>query len=137
MLNQKNREASNLLETLIDRPDWIVDAIHGFSIVENENAAKILLDRYSGFNSVQKRAALDTLASRRAYAEALAEHVRQGIVPKQDIPTQVSRALHEILGDRWVQAYGRSDESSAAERKAKIETYRELCQPKNMQSKLL
>lgn len=134
LLNQQNESASILLETLIDQPDWITDAIRGFAIVNNDQAPKVLLSRYPGLSIPQKRAVLDTLTSRRSYAEALVDSIGQEKIPRTDIPAQVSRSLHEILGDRWLQIYGQADQASATDRQAKIAHYRKLCQPKTMQT---
>ncbi|MCP4773265.1 MAG: hypothetical protein GY880_03405, partial [Planctomycetaceae bacterium] len=134
LLNQQNEAASALLPSLITQPDWVVDSVRGYAIMKNDSAPKILLSRYSQFTPSQKRAVLETLASRRSYATALAEAVSVGEISRKDIPAQVSRTLHDMLGDRWIQVYGRSDEFDPAQREAKLERYRQLCQPQNMKT---
>ena len=134
LLNQQNEAASALLPSLITQPDWVVDSVRGYAIMKNDSAPKILLSRYSQFTPSQKRAVLETLSSRRSYATALAEAVSEGEISRKDIPAQVSRTLHDMLGDRWIQVYGRSDEFDPAQREAKLERYRQLCQPQNMKT---
>ncbi|MCH2179889.1 MAG: c-type cytochrome [Mariniblastus sp.] len=132
LLNQQNKPASNLLAQLIQRPDWIIDSIRGYAIIENPDAVKVLLNRYPDFDSNQKRAALDTLSSRPVYAEALADAVANGTIPRTDIPAQISRTLLDILGDRWISIYGERGDTNAQQREATIDRYRELCSPNNM-----
>ena len=42
LLNQQNSEASSLLESLMQEPDLIQDAIRGYAIVENDSASAVL-----------------------------------------------------------------------------------------------
>ena len=134
LLNQQSEPASALLAKLIQQPEWVVDSIRGYAIVANADAPGILLSRYSEFDSNQKRAALDTLSSRRPYARELADAVEDGTIPRKDIPAQISRALHDVLGDRWIAVYGKSNATSAQQREATLDRYRQLCGPKNMRS---
>ncbi|MCH2211893.1 MAG: c-type cytochrome [Fuerstiella sp.] len=133
LLNQQNQQASRQLETLIDEPVMALDAIRGFAIVENLKAPDILLQRYSGFDVLQRRAVLDTLASRRVYARALLEAVREGQIPRDEVPSQVSRSLHGILGQEWVNVFGQNNQPIAEQREQLLKKYRQICNPEAMQ----
>lgn len=106
LLEQQNEDASQLLESLIDEPAFALDAIRGYAIVGNELAPKILLDRYEKFAPDLRRAVVETLATRKKYAEALLSAIEKKQVSREEIPVQVARALGEILGERFTKIYG-------------------------------
>ncbi|MEO1618373.1 MAG: c-type cytochrome [Planctomycetota bacterium] len=106
LLNQQNRDASNLLKSLIDDPAMTLDAIRGYAVVENKEAPPVLLSRYSKLHPQQQRAVIETLASRRVYAEALLEALQNRQISREAIPTQVARSLNEMLGERFSELFG-------------------------------
>ena len=73
LLSQQNREASQLLETLMSDPAMTLNAIRGYAMVRNDQAPSILLSRYPELDHSQQRAVIETLASRKIYAEDLEE----------------------------------------------------------------
>ncbi|MGB2499665.1 MAG: c-type cytochrome [Mariniblastus sp.] len=106
LLNQQNEEASDLLEFLIEEPEFCLDAIRGFAAVENAAGPTILLDRYSKFSEEQQRAVIETLASRQFYAERLLAALKSDRIPRSDIPVHVARSLNKILGRAFIDYYG-------------------------------
>ncbi|MBQ78785.1 MAG: hypothetical protein CMJ66_01845, partial [Planctomycetaceae bacterium] len=76
LLGQQNQEASQLLKVLIDEPALTLSAIRGYAVVRNDEAPAVLISRYSKLNAQQQRAVIETLASRKAYAEALLEALK-------------------------------------------------------------
>ena len=107
LLGQQNVEASKMLEGLLDDPKLQMTAVRGYAAVENKAAPAILLKRYSSMSLELKRAAIETLATRKPYAEALLNAVREKKIPKTDVPTHVARSLNTLLGDRFVKAFGK------------------------------
>ncbi len=134
LLNQQNQSASDSLEALMDEPGMVLDAIHGYAIMENPEAPAILVDQYPRLDIQQRRAVLETLASRKAYAPFLLEAVRQGNIARNDVPAQVSRSLHDILGKRWVEVFGENNRPIAEQRENLLQKYREICKPESMKS---
>ncbi len=106
LLEQQNDEAAQLLASLIDEPAFTLDAIRGYAIVGNEMAPKVLLDRYVKLAPDLRRAVVETLATRKKYAEALLSAIEKKQVSREEIPVQVARALGEILGERFIKVYG-------------------------------
>ena len=128
LLNQQNQTASNLLKKLLDDPEMILDAIRGYSIVENKEAPAVLLKRFDSFASAEKRAVIETLASRKVYAEALLKAMQDKRVEREQIPAQVARSLHDMLGSSFTEVFG--DVRAVAEDSTKlIAHYTELCNP--------
>jgi putative heme-binding domain-containing protein len=82
-------------------------AVRGYAAVENQAAPSILLNRYAGMSSELRRAVIETLATRKPYAEALLKAVREKKVPQTDVPTHVARSLHAMLGEKFVSVFGK------------------------------
>lgn len=128
LLKQQNRDASNLLKSLIDEPAMTLEAIRGYAFVENAEGPTVLLSKYPQLEFQQKRAVIETLASRRAYAEALLKALKREHVPRDDVPTQVARSLKEMLGKPFVDVYG-TVRAVAEERAQLLAKYKEMCNP--------
>ena len=106
LLNQQNEEASDLLEFLIEEPELRLDAIRGYAAVENAGGPTVLMERYSKFTEEQRRAVIETLASRQFYAERLLRSLKDNTIPRNDIPVHVARSLNKILGQSFIDYYG-------------------------------
>ncbi len=126
LLNQQNRDASNLLKSLIDEPAMTLAAIRGYAIVENKEAPSVLLSRYSNLEPQQQRAVIETLAARKVYAEALLEALKKDQVSHDDIPAQVARSLNSTLGKRFTKVYG-NVRTVAKDRTQLLAKYKKLC----------
>lgn len=128
LLNQQNKEASNLLKSLLDDPAMALDAIRGYAIVENNDAASLLLSRYAKLNPMQQRAVIETLAARKFYANKLLGALKTKDVSPDDIPIQVARSLTEMLGERFSDVYGTVREVGE-DREQLLAKYKKLCNP--------
>ena len=128
LLNQQNQDASILLKSLIDDPAMTLAAIRGYAIVENKDAPTILLTRFPKLEPQQQRAVIETLASRKVYAEALLEALQNEQVSREKIPTQVARSLDNILGKRFTKVFG-IVRVVAKDRMQLLEKYKNLCNP--------
>ena len=106
LLNQQNSEASSLLESLMQEPELIQDAIRGYAIVENDSASAVLLERYKKMTAAQKRAVVETLSSRETYARKLLAAMNEKVIARDDIPAHVARSLAELLGEAFTAVYG-------------------------------
>ena len=106
LLNQQNSEASSLLESLLQEPELIQDAIRGYAIVENDSASAVLLERYQKMTAAQKRAVVETLSSRETYARKLLVAMDDKVIARDDIPAHVARSLAELLGEAFTAVYG-------------------------------
>ena len=107
LLNQQNKKASAQLEVLLDEAELTLDAIRGYAIVENELAPAVLLKRYGKMNTEHRRAVVETLSTRKSYAEELLSALNRGDVSRDEIPAHVARSLRGILGARFVKLFGK------------------------------
>ena len=128
LLGQQNQEASQLLKVLIDEPALTLSAIRGYAVVRNDEAPAVLISRYSKLNAQQQRAVIETLASRKAYAEALLEALKMNQIQPTSIPVQVARSLKNLLGKKFTDVYGALP-VVGAEREHLIKKYKKLCKP--------
>ncbi len=129
LLSQRNQEAASLLESLLNEPELAVDAIRGYSIVENRSAPKILLERYSAMAPEQQRAVVETLSTRKPYAQALLAALQRDQIPRSDIPVHVARSLGDILGDDFFKVFGRV-RPIGADREKLMARYKKMLTPK-------
>ena len=128
LLGQQNQEASQLLKVLIDEPALTLSAIRGYAVVRNDEAPAVLISRYSKLNTQEQRAVVETLASRKAYAEALLEALKMNQIQSSSIPVQVARSLKNLLGKKFTNVYGALP-VVGAEREHLIKKYKKLCKP--------
>ncbi|MDG2359931.1 MAG: c-type cytochrome [Planctomycetaceae bacterium] len=128
LLTQQNREASALLESLLDQPALTLDAVRGYATVENATAAAVLLSRYPEMNPDLKRAVVETLATRKSYAQKLLTAVQQEKVTRDEIPAHVARSLNSLLGQQFVKVFGKV-RPVAQDREKLIAKYKKLLTP--------
>ena len=131
LLNQQNKQASSLLKVLIDQPTMKLDAIRGYAVVENLEASSILLTRYQKLDSQQKRAVIETLASRKVYAKDLIEAIKTKKITRADVPAQVARSLRDLMGDQFTKVFGEVREVEK-DRLQQLAEYKRLCNPEAM-----
>jgi putative heme-binding domain-containing protein len=131
LLTQQNEEASWMLESLLDEDSLRLDAIRGYAMVENASAPAVLLARYQEMTPELRRAVVETLATRKPYAEALLDAVKQQTVPRDDVPAHVARSLNNILGDRFVEVFGKF-KPVAQNREKRIAKYKKMITPAAM-----
>lgn len=128
LLTQQNQEASSLLESLLDESALRLDAIRGYAMVENAKAPALLLGRYKKLNPDLRRAVIETLATRKSYAQALLKAVERKTVSRDEIPAHVARSLNGILGDRFVKVFGKV-RPVAKDREKLLAKYKALATP--------
>jgi len=128
LLTQQNKEVALLLETLLDDSALQIDAIRSYAMVDSKAAPAVLLGRYKKMNAEHRRAVIETLASRKGYAEALLAAVKTKAVSRDEIPVHVARSLHDILGDRFVKVFGKVKQV-AEDREKLIAKYKKLITP--------
>ena len=87
--------------------DLQVDAIRAYSYFDYSEAPKELILEYEKFDTVAKRATIDTLASQKSYARALLEALRTEKIAKEEIPNYTARNLQKILGGSFDKVYGK------------------------------
>lgn len=121
LLTAKDPEMPGILQGLVQDPALGGDAIRGLAASGDSGTPGAILSAYTGLNDAAKRDAMNTLASRPAFARPLLAAVEQGTVPKQALTADLLRQLRS-LNDADVKAalekvYGTFRESTADKQK--------------------
>ena len=125
LVTQRSPEVKGLLPALLNDKALQVDAIRAYGAIEDQGAPRQILKRYASLDFQAKRAAVETLASRKNYATQLLDAIKDKTVPRQDIPTYLARNLSQLLGKPFDRAFG--DIKGLSEDKAAlINKYRKL-----------
>ena len=125
LVTQRNPQLKELLKSLLDDGALRIDAIRAYAAIENENAPELILSRYAGLGFQGRRAAVETLTSRKNYAQALLAAMKNKTVPKADLPVYLARSLSSLLGKPFTRYYGDISELSQ-DKAAAIAKYKKL-----------
>ncbi len=106
LLSQKHEPVVELLENLLADKELQLDAVRGYALMEHPKAAAILLSRYPKWTQPLRKATIETLATRRTYAQALIASLRSGQISKDEIPAHVARSLQLLLGPSFTSVFG-------------------------------
>ncbi len=101
------------------------DAIRAVAAYDEIALGKELLKRYAGLSEEEKQEVVHALSSRPVYGNELTEAIRRGDVPKRDIPAYVARLLRRVVGNRFIDVWGKIEELGA-DKEAMFAKYREL-----------
>lgn len=131
LVTQRSPEVKGLLPSLLNDTALQVDAIRAYGAIEDNKAPQLILNRYASLGFQSKRATVETLASRKNYAQQLLGAIKDETVPKQDIPTYLARNLSQLLGKSFDSAFGKVD-SLSQDKAATINRYRKLLNEKRL-----
>ena len=131
LVTQRSPEVKGLLPSLLNDKVLRVNAIRAYGAIEDKNAPKLILSRYASLDFQAKRATVETLASRKNYAQQLLGAIKNKTVPKQDIPTYLARNLSQLLGKSFDNAFGKVGALSQDKAKT-IARYRKLLNDQHM-----
>lgn len=105
LVSQNYQDLLPALESLLKSP-LKLDAIRAYGTFNDKSVPLILLKNYSSFDSSARRTVIETLATRKEYAQALLKGLKKGTVKKAEIPVYVARSLKNILGKSFTDVYG-------------------------------
>ena len=110
LLAQRYKPLADELPKLLSDPDLQIDAIRGFSTIESADAPALLMRLYRDSDDHTRKAIIETLATRKSYAESLVDAIGEKQISREDIPSYVARSMRDIMGQRFVKAYGKIPE---------------------------
>lgn len=128
LLMQQNEDVTAALESLLNEPELRLDAIRGYAEIENATAPSILLSRYAEWDAPLKRAIIETLASRKRYAQSLLAAIKDKKVDKKEVPAHVARSLNVILGDEFSKVFGEV-RTLSNDRERQMKKYKKMITP--------
>ena len=127
LLTQRRKGLAPTLQSLLDEPALRIDAIRAFTSAPTPDAADLLLSRYPKFKPDAQRAVIETLATRKAYAEALHTALKEKKIPREALPAYITRSLSLILGPAFAKEFGLK--KLPADKEAEIAKYKTLATP--------
>lgn len=131
LIEQSHPKVAAELPILLDDPGMRLAAIRAMGKVEVANTPKLLLGRYKKLNQGERLAAVQTLASRRQFAWPLGHAIRDGRVPRADVPAYVRRQIVGLIGRGSIPEI--DDVPDLPEDKArKIATWKKRLSPKKI-----
>lgn len=96
LVSVKDPELPSMLQSLLKDPAISGDAIRGLAGFNDDGTPAAILAAYHSLDDRDKRDAVNTLASRKAYARQLMAAVEQNTVPKQALTADVLRQLRNL-----------------------------------------
>ena len=129
LLRTRDAALVPLLQKLTAEAGVRATAIRGLAAFDDAKTPSVLLAGFTQFNAAEQRDALNTLASRAAYARPLVEAVRSGAVPKATLTADLVRQLRSLkdttLASDLTQIWGVMKETSP-DMKAEVERVKKL-----------
>jgi putative heme-binding domain-containing protein len=125
LITQQYAGLPNALKLLIADDGLRLDAIRAYASFKIPDAPGILLSKYSQFDEAAQRAVVETLASRKEYAQRLETALKSGKISSDAIPTYVARSLIDLLGESFTEVYG-DIEGLSEDKEALIAKYKAL-----------
>jgi putative heme-binding domain-containing protein len=120
-----------VLPELWERPEVRVEAIRALAAYDHWDSGEELLEIYPEFNSQEKLEVVQAMASRSSYGRLLTDRLKEGTIPKSDIPAYVARQLRRVVGNGFVEVWGPIDELSI-DRDAEYARYTAMLTPESL-----
>ena len=96
LLGAKDKELAPVLQRLLNEPAMRSTAIKGLAAYDNPKTPAAIFGIYETLNSEEKRDALNTLASRSAYAKELLFAIEKKSISSTDVSADIVRAMMNL-----------------------------------------
>ena len=107
LANQQHAALLERLPALLDEPELRIAAIRAYAAFDGGGqSGGVLLGRYGSFSSEEKLATVQTLSSRSGYGRMLTGAIRDGDIPRRDVPAYAARQLHRVVGSGFLEVWG-------------------------------
>jgi len=129
LLEAKQPNLAPLLQQLISDADLRAAAMRGLAAYDDAKTPDVIFQHYKTFSPPEKLDALNTLASRDAYALALLKKLEEKSIPATDISPATVRQLSELkleAIDNWIKNSWGSVKSTPEDKLAEMAKIREL-----------
>jgi putative heme-binding domain-containing protein len=126
LLGVKDSGLPPILLQLLKTPELRSEALKGLAVYDEPAAAQAILEVYPQLSNLEKRDALNTLASRAVYAKPLLSAVEANKVSSKDLTAEVVRQLRNLKNagiDAQVQKVWGAFRESSKDKQAEIEKY--------------
>jgi len=129
LLDIKDAGLPPLLQQLLNDADLRGPAVRGLAAYDDPKTPAAILAVYNSLDGSEKRDALNTLASRAAFAEPMLAAMAQGTIPRNALTAEIIRQLRNLrnagIDAELQKVYGVIRESSA-DKQEEIERYKRI-----------
>ena len=129
LLDTKDAGLPPLLQQLLNDADLRGASVRGLAAYDDPKTPVAILAVYNSLDGAEKRDALNTLASRAAFAEPMLAAIAQGTIPRNALTAEIIRQLRNLknagIDAELQKVYGVIRESSADKQK-EIERYKRI-----------
>jgi putative heme-binding domain-containing protein len=129
LLDTKDAGLPPLLQQLLNDADLRGAAVRGLAAYDDPKTPAAILAVYNSLDGSEKRDALNTLASRAAFAEPMLAAIAQGTIPRNALTAEIIRQMVNLknagIDAELQKVYGVIRESSADKQK-EIERYKRI-----------
>jgi putative membrane-bound dehydrogenase-like protein len=129
LMGAKDPDLAPLLQNLLTDPDMQGAALRGLAAYDDQKTPAAILDVYKSLSVPHKRDALNTLASRVAFAKPLLAAVGSDTVSKKDLTAEIVRQLRSLKDpqlDEQIQKVWGTMRDTAADKQADIAKYKKI-----------
>lgn len=125
LASMQREELVPQLTGLLDDSDLRKEAIRAIADFESPDLGRALLSKYTELSLLDKQDAIQTLSSRPVYGRLLAAAIKDGSMPRRDIPAYIALQLRRVVGNGFVEIWGPIDQMSS-DKKAEYARYQRL-----------
>ena len=129
LLDAKDSGLPDILSVLLKDPGLRGAAIRGLAAYDDPKTPAAVLEVYGSCDGAEKRDALNTLASRVAFAKPMLAAVGDGKIPRNALTAEIIRQLRNLknpdINAELQKVYGTIRESSA-DKKKEMERYKQI-----------
>ncbi len=125
LVGRKRSELIDQLPKLLADDSLRREAIRAMAAFDDDGLADTLLKQYSQYNEQDKLEVVHTLAARSGSGWKLTMAIKDGTIPRRDVPAYVARILRRVVGNGFVEVWGSIDELSA-DKEAQLTKYRSM-----------
>ncbi|MDT7828275.1 DUF6807 family protein [Pricia sp. S334] len=108
----QNSALQKMIPTLLENPELRSEAIKAIAAYDSQDLGRALFEKYSSLSPTEKEEAILTMASRPMYGRVLGNALKNGTIPKSDIPAHAVLQLRAVLGNGFVEIWGPIDDIS-------------------------
>ncbi len=109
---KQNPELQEIIPKLLEDKDLRSEAIKAIAAYDSNDLGTALFQKYGSLTATEKEEAILTMASRPKYARFLGNALKNGEIPKSDIPAHAVLQLRAVLGNGFVEIWGPIDDIS-------------------------
>ncbi len=113
LASRKWHSLPSLFEEFLSDPVLKTEVIRAVAQYSEKDLGWMIFENYESFTRDQKNEAIQTLSSRREYAFMLANGIKEGWFPREEVPIYIARQLRRVMGNGFVEIWGPIDDISA------------------------